>query len=240
MRYAGLVLGIAAALLFSRLGVWQLDRLHQRRAHNALLAERMAAAPLDITSSLTAAGVPLDSLQYRRARAAGVFDFSREFVDGGKSYRGAPGVHLLTPLRVTDGSAILVDRGWAFAPDAQTVAEPALVEPDSAVVEGVLVVPAGRRAVRPDTLRIGYPLFPLVLRRTAAPDSLPAGLAIPELPALDEGPHLSYAVQWFSFAAIALVGGMILGWRRGRTVPQMPQSRRAAEDAEWQRTRNRR
>jgi surfeit locus 1 family protein len=217
VRAVGPILGMLLALLVARLGVWQLDRLHQRRAHNALLAERMAAPPLDITRSANAAGVPPDSLQYRRARAAGAFDFSRELVDGGKSYRGAPGVHLLTPLRVADGTAILVDRGWAFAPDAQTVTESALVEPHSTVVEGVLVVPAGRRAIRPDTLRIGYPLFPLVLRRTAAPDSLPAGLAIPDLPALDEGPHLSYAVQWFSFAAIALVGGVILGWRHGRS-----------------------
>lgn len=216
MRYGGLVLGIAAALLFTRLGVWQLDRLHQRRVHNALLAQRVAAPPLDLTSGAAVAGVPPESLQYRRVRAAGAFDFSRELVDGEKSYRGAPGVHLLTPLRVANGTAILVDRGWAFAADARSVDEPALAEAESTVVEGLLVVPAGRRAVRPDTLRLGYPLLPLVLRRTAAPDSLPSGLAIPELPALNEGPHLSYALQWFSFAAIALVGGALLTWRRGR------------------------
>ncbi len=219
MRAIGPILGVLLAILFARLGVWQLDRLHQRRAHNALLAQRMAEPPLDLTSEAMTAGVRLDSLQYRRVRAGGAFDFSRELIDGEKSYRGAPGVHLLTPLRRADGSAILVDRGWAFAADARSVDQAALAEAESTVVEGVLVVPAGRRAIRPDTLRLGYRLFSLVLRRTAAPDSLPAGLAIPELPALDEGPHLSYAVQWFSFAVIALVGGAILGWRRGKSGP---------------------
>jgi surfeit locus 1 family protein len=213
VRYAGLVIGVAAALAFTRLGIWQLDRLHQRRALNALLAQRMAAAPVDLAQTGGAAPPALDTLRYRRARAAGVFDFTREVVQGGASYQGSPGVHVLTPLRLTDGGAVLVDRGWAFSGDAQTVDQAALAEPESATVEGVLLAPAGRRAVRPDTLRLGYPLFRLVLRRTVAPASLPSGLAVPELAPLSEGPHLSYAVQWFSFAVIAIVGGAILTWR---------------------------
>ena len=43
------------------------------------------------------------------------------------------------------------------------------------------------------------------------------GLALPRpvpAPALDEGPHRMYAIQWFAFAAIALVGGGIWLWRR--------------------------
>lgn len=217
VRYAGIVLGVAVALLCARLGIWQLHRLHQRRAHNALLTGRLAAAPLDLAGAAAVAGRAPDSLAYRRARASGVFDFAREMVDGEKSYRGAPGVYLLTPLRLADGSAVLVNRGWAFAADAATVDRATLVEPESTRVEGVLVVPSGRRAIRPDTLSLPYAVLPLVLRRTVAPDTLPAGLMIPELPPLGEGPHLSYAVQWFSFAAIALVGGAILTWRRGVT-----------------------
>jgi cytochrome oxidase assembly protein ShyY1 len=48
----------------------------------------------------------------------------------------------------------------------------------------------------------------------AAMDSTPARVAPP---ALDDGPHLSYAIQWFSFAAIALVGSYVVV-RRGRAV----------------------
>jgi surfeit locus 1 family protein len=214
VRYAGIVLGVAVALLCARLGVWQLDRLRQRRAHNALLTDRLAAPPLEVVGAAVIAGHAPDSLAYRRARATGVFDFAHEIVDGEKSYRGAPGVNLLTPLRLVDGSAVLVNRGWAFAADAATVDRATLVEPASARVEGVLVLPSGRRAIRPDTLRLPYALLPVVLRRTVAPDTLPAGLALPDLPPLSEGPHLSYAVQWFSFATIALVGGAILTWRR--------------------------
>lgn len=60
---------------------------------------------------------------------------------------------------------------------------------------------------------VGRPVAPYLLVQTADADpgtprdSTPARL---ELPVLDEGPHRSYAVQWFSFAAIAAVGGVVL------------------------------
>jgi cytochrome oxidase assembly protein ShyY1 len=39
-----------------------------------------------------------------------------------------------------------------------------------------------------------------------------------EVPALDEGPHLSYAIQWFFFAAVAVVGAgyVVAQGRKGR------------------------
>jgi cytochrome oxidase assembly protein ShyY1 len=49
-----------------------------------------------------------------------------------------------------------------------------------------------------------------VLRRTESPAATPANLAVVPLPELTGGPHLSYAVQWFSFAAIAVVGSVVL------------------------------
>jgi cytochrome oxidase assembly protein ShyY1 len=55
-----------------------------------------------------------------------------------------------------------------------------------------------------------------ILRRTEGPSGLPTGLAVPPLPALDDGPHLTYALQWFSFAVIAVVGGALLS-RRPKT-----------------------
>jgi cytochrome oxidase assembly protein ShyY1 len=41
------------------------------------------------------------------------------------------------------------------------------------------------------------------------------------LPELSEGPHLSYAIQWFSFAVVALVGSAILV-RRDRRAKRGP------------------
>ncbi|MDH3496613.1 MAG: SURF1 family protein [Gemmatimonadota bacterium] len=211
MRYAALILGLGAAALFTRLGVWQLDRLDQRRALNTALETRLAAPPIALTTGVVAT---VDSLTFRRVRASGVFAFADEVVEGGRTFRGAPGAYLLTPLRFADGSAVLVLRGWSYAPDGMTVERGAVVEAESVTVEGVLLPVAGRWSVRPDTLPRGYPLLPLVLRRTTPPPALPERLAIVALPPRDNGPHLAYAIQWFAFAVIALVGGVILARRQ--------------------------
>jgi surfeit locus 1 family protein len=211
MRFAPLLLGFGVAAVCFRLGLWQLDRHAERRAWNTQVETRLAAAPLLLTSG--AAGAGTDSLGYRRARAAGTFAFAEQTVEVNRSHQGAPGVFVLTPLRLADGTAILVNRGWTFAPDGMTADLDALAEPDTAVVEGILLAPAGRFAVQPESLGLGYPLFPLVLRRTGARSWMPRGLTPAALPPRDGGPHLSYAFQWFAFAVIAAVGGTLLARR---------------------------
>jgi surfeit locus 1 family protein len=220
-RYAALVIGIAAAVLFVRLGIWQLSRRAERRAHNQILTTRLALPPLVLGAGSRWLSAP-DTLRYRRAAAAGRFDFTREMVEIGRSRQGAPGVHLVTPLLLTDSVAVLVDRGWTYSPDGMTVDGTALREPDSAVVEGVLGLASGRFGIRPDTMRLGYPVLPLMLHRTVPSPGMPAPLRAVDLPASSDGPHLSYAIQWFSFAAIAVVGGALLARRDARPRPAAP------------------
>ena len=219
MRLAALLLGFGVAAVCARLGVWQLDRHAERRAWNAQVEARLAAPPLLLASA--AAGAAADSLAYRRAQAAGTFAFADQTIEVNRSHQGVPGVFVLTPLRFADGTGILVNRGWTFAPDAMTADLGVLVEPESTSVEGILLPPAGRFAVRPESLAVTYPLFPLVLRRTAAPAAAPRGLTPAVLPPRDAGPHLSYAFQWFAFATIAAVGGVLLA-RRPPTARRRP------------------
>lgn len=216
-----MVVGILAAAICGRLGMWQLDRLEQRRARNALIESGLALPPVDLEFT----GLQ-DSLQFRRSTATGVFDFARQVVVVGRSYQGVPGVHVVTPLQLSDGSAVLVERGWAPSPDGRTVDLGRFAEPDSVDLEGVLhqaeaenrLVPAESwpiyvTAVNPAQLvdRFSYPLRPAVLRRTSEARS--PQLRSVQLPELTNGPHLSYAVQWFTFATIALVGGGILAFK---------------------------
>jgi len=219
-----LVIAVVAAAVCARLGIWQLARNGERRAWNREVERRMSMPPLQLRSGVSA--VPADSLAYRRASATGIFVFLDEVVERNRSLQGAPGVHVLTPLRLADGTAVLVNRGWTYAPDAMTADLRALREADTAVVDGVLFPPVGRGAVVPDSLRVGYPVLPLVLRRTTRTATQPANLALAPLPPRDAGPHLSYAVQWFAFATIALVGGTVLATRsvpsRGGATPRSP------------------
>jgi surfeit locus 1 family protein len=181
----GATVALAVAVVCVRLGFWQLDRLAQRRAHNAALAARLALPPLAVVR-----GTLADSALNRRLTARGVYDFAHELIRPGKSFDGTPGVSLVTPLRIADGSTVLVERGWVPSPDARHVDQTLYREADTAAVEGIGTDEHDGA---------------LILRQSgiAAPRGLPRRWPGP---ALDDGPHLSYAIQWFSFAVIIVVG----------------------------------
>jgi len=219
------LLALVGALLVAavcvRLGLWQLDRLHQRRAYNALVAAARARPELELP-------LPVDSLRDRRLRAHGAYDYARERLWHGRSYEGIPGVDFVTPLRLSDGTAVLVDRGWAPSPDGYHVDQPAYREGDSAVVEGLgMAAPRGRGDVDPAALRdsLPYPLLSVVIQQLPPSTTLhrppPLHLTRWPLPALSDGPHLSYVVQWFSFAVIIVVGSLVL--LRQRSIWERPE-----------------
>lgn len=216
------VIAVAAAATCVRLGVWQLDRLAERRAHNAAVRAARARPPLELAGALPP--IPADSARDRRLTARGRYDFDHERLGRARSYEGVPGVSLITPLRLADGSAVLVDRGWVPSPDAARVGPLAYRGGESVAVEveglGV-VAPRGRGDVDPRTLAdsLPYPLLPFVLqvlppdRPSARPPELPRRWPAPRL---GDGPHLSYAIQWFSFAVIIVAGSIALYRRRPR------------------------
>jgi len=183
---------------------WQLDRLHQRRARNAATAARLALPPLEVRGPTTA-----DSAAQRRVVAHGVYDFAAEQTWVGRSFQGTPGVALITPLRLADSSAVLVDRGWVPSPDAFHVDHTVYREPDTAKVTGIALIPPRGRG---DVSVAGFLPFVIQLETRDPAAGLPRRWPPP---AFDDGPHLSYAIQWFSFALIALVGTAVL-IRRGR------------------------
>lgn len=207
---------VLAAALFTRLGFWQLARLHAKVQRNVAIASQQSAQPVEFAS------LPRDTAlaHYRRTRAAGRLDFDHEFVLSGRTHQGSPGVELVTPLRL-EGSdtAVLVNRGWVYSPDGASVDRARWREPDAATVTGYVeqyAPDAGTTSARSDprivrrvsrreaSSRIPYPLAPYYLVQTG--DTASSHPVRREMPALDEGPHLGYAIQWFGFAVIALVG----------------------------------
>ncbi len=203
----GAIVALAIAVLCVEAGFWQLRRLGARRARNAVVAARLALPPLAVTG----AGVPADSALNRRLVAQGVYDYGHERVWPGRSFEGTPGVALLTPLRLSDGSAVLVDRGWVPSPDAFHVDPAPYREADTVTVEGLAIaLPPPARTDSP-----GYPVLPFGILNQVASAGLPRRWPPP---LLDNGPHLSYAIQWFSFAVIIVVGTIALLRRPGATI----------------------
>ena len=234
----GTLLVLAVAATCVRLGLWQLDRLEERQARNAVAEARMALPPVD------ADALPLDTAgaAYRRIRLAGSCP-ADHLILAARSRHGSPGVHLLCLFRTAAGRDVLLDRGWLPSADARTVDPGHLVSvPQDTLIEALAIpFPRGESA-RPvaaePTIALdaaGVELTepgPRVIYRlnraqasAATAVSLggwyaqaigPAGvLPVPaETPDLGEGPHLGYAVQWFSFAAIALIGWIAIVARR--------------------------
>ena len=220
------VFAVLAAALFVRLGFWQLARLHAKVQRNVTIAAQQRAAPVPFSS------LPRDTAaaHYRRASATGVFDYQSELVASGRTYQGSPGVDLLTPLRLAGSdTVVLVDRGWVYSPDASSVDRTRWRERDSVTVEGYVeqyapdagatAVPKDPRLVRRITRRdvasrISQPLAPYYLVQTG--DTASSHPVRRGMPALDEGPHRGYAIQWFAFAAIALGGAVTVAVRERR------------------------
>ena len=209
MQRRDLGLAVAAVLVAGLCvagGIWQLNRLAARRARNAALAARLALPPLRVQSDITA-----DSARQRRVVAHGIYDFSAERTWPGRSFEGTPGVALITPLRLPGGSAVLVDRGWVPSPDAFHVDLALYREADTVTVTGIALIPPRGRG---DVVVVGFLPFVIQLETPHPPPARGLPRRWPP-PAFDNGPHLAYAVQWFSFALIALVGTAVL-IRKGR------------------------
>ena len=238
-----IVIGAALLLagLFVRLGFWQVSRYHQRVAANRVRATRASEPRLDWSSGTSEVPSDTTGLVWRRVRARGRYDRDREVVLRGRSFEGRPGVEVLTPLIVGD-VAILVLRGWLASPDGLRVdlsrSWPAIWSDSNRVtVEGTLIPDAAGHAGQPLTFdrgdgggkylvlagadldiigaRLPYPLRPQIIRLSGGGRDI---AALRELPLAEpgNGPHAGYAIQWFSFALITIIGTGIL-LRRERT-----------------------
>lgn len=183
----------------------------------------------------------LTEMEYREVLVKGVYDFEHEVALRNQAYLNQYGVHLLTPLKI-DGSEtwILVDRGWIPGTDFEAgkedgnwnqYAEKGIVEvsgilrasqdkPDFGRIKDPVPTPGGERVTAWNLAnltqiqkQVPYPILPVYIMQS--PD--PAWTDLPYRGELDleitEGPHLGYAIQWFTFASILLLGYPVFLYR---------------------------
>jgi surfeit locus 1 family protein len=221
-----LIISLAFAAGCARLGFWQLARRKQRLAMNARIESRILAAPIPVA---TIDGDTTKS-RFSRAVVSGTPDYGHEILLTYKGHDGSPGVDVFTPVRVpTLDSAVLVNRGWVYSPDGSSIELSRWRDTTntfSGYVDSFESAPGD--SVRGQRIRrvsyqaiaraIPYPIkrfYVVALDDSASTEAPPATPRIIRLgaPKLDEGPHLSYAFQWFGFATIALVGGATVAAR---------------------------
>lgn len=213
---------LAAMAFMAGLGVWQLDRLEQRRAYNAQLEAKLASPPLTVDGN-ELPEAPADLVD-RQAVVSGEYDYAHQIALKNQSYQGQPGVHLVTPLRI-DGSnsAILINRGWVPYQEGTPERWAQFDEPAPAQLLGYLQksqkLPNGATTQIPETPQsawyrldieaiapqMPYSLLPVYLDLAPEMERSRTALPVRVEPEIEisEGSHLSYALQWFAFALIA-------------------------------------
>ena len=233
------VLVLVLVVVMVNLGFWQLRRLDERQERNALVRGRMAEPVVGIEDLLEPSddAAAAEDVLYRRVEASGRYLADEELLVRSRSLDGSPGAWVLAPLETADGEAVVVNRGWVPVTDPRGEVPDDARAPEGAVeIEG-LVFPTQERGrfgprdpqdeeleslARADVERLQaqvdpdlYPAYvQLREQQPAQQGELPVLLDPPEL---DEGPHLSYAVQWFIFSTIALVGYPLVLRRVART-----------------------
>ena len=221
------LLVLAGGALCVRLGIWQLDRLAQRRAFNAHIESMWAADPLTLD------GQPaqnLTTMEYRAVTVSGTYDFENQIVLRNRYYNNEYGYNLLTPLLLDNGSAVLVERGWipadgnASPADWRKYDQPGRVtvtgqirlgqtKPELGGVPDPTLTPGQTRLdfwniVNLERIQeqVPYPLLNVFVQPNVDPyDTEPPIPYQPEIE-LTEGPHFGYALQWFTFATILVTG----------------------------------
>jgi surfeit locus 1 family protein len=206
---------LAAVVVFVLAGNWQ----HRRMLEKEALEVRMRAAAALAPVALPAGVDDWNAWRFRPVLARGEYDARHQILIDNKVHEGRIGYDVVTPLRLGDGRAVLVDRGWAAAGPTRAVLPD--VPPPKGTIElrgridippadyyelGDRKPPAGPLWQHLDPARYaqatGIAVLPIVIE---AVDPQPVDGLVRDWAAPDAGveKHLSYMLQWYTFAAMA-------------------------------------
>lgn len=229
--------GLGFAVLFMFLGLWQLDRLDERQARNAAIVARSDEPVRPLAGLIADHEGDEDKLAHRRTTVVGTYRADEEFLSVGRVYGDIVGTLVVTPLDLEDGSVLMVIRGVAPSgiagppavgyevPRGEVTVEGLIGEGEAPLRIGEADPPSGTiesisriDLAFIDTWVEGNVLPFTLLLDTQSPPSTTEPTRIPS-EELSDGSHLGYAVQWFAFAIIAVVGLGALLRRAARIEP---------------------
>jgi len=233
------VLCLALVVTMVNLALWQIRRLHQREDFNSTVRSHSNQPVAPIADVLTQ-GVEPGSVEWRRVTVTGTYLAARQVVVENLSQDGEAGRNVVDPIELSDGSVLIVNRG--FVPGTDAVPAPpggtvTLVgqlrrsdvrrtgQPTDA--SGVALTQIRRIDIPLLTAQLGggalvQPMYLQLLTSTPAEGKYPANVA---QPVLDNGPHLSYTIQWFVFSLCVIVG-WVLAIRRSMATRSGKQRKR--------------
>jgi cytochrome oxidase assembly protein ShyY1 len=221
-----LALAVVFAIVCSMLGMWQFQRRAEARAAIDVVEANYDRQPTPVDEVLPTLDSYEPSQQWTPVLLRGEYLIDEELLARNRPLNGQPGFEVLTPLQLSDGTVFIVNRGWVSigsrqdTPDAVPEAPNGPVSVVARLKAGEPTLP-GRSApagtnqiatIQLDEIseRLGLPTYTAAYGLVASENPEPAEAPVPTIkPEPDEGPHLSYALQWFVFALIGFIG---LGW----------------------------
>lgn len=246
-RVVWFVVAVGCALLTARFGIWQLSRAHTKLANAALVAERSRLAPL-AGSELARDPVAAEGQWQRPIALTGEWVTAHTVFLMNRTMDERSGFYVMTPLRLPDGSSVLVQRGWVPRDDADPLKVPAIAMPGGAVKVFGHAAPwpshwidIGHGADGPVRQNVelvafssesGLALRPLTVVEDATPgnagDHLRRDWPVPEV---GVATNYGYAVQWFAMSVGFLglyVWLQFIRPRRKAPADVFPESQKAA------------
>lgn len=222
------VMLLALALVFARLGHWQL----QRKAEKTELFNQFDNAPAMGISEALAEG-----RRFARVEGFGRFDSERHVLLDNRMFRGRPGVNVLTPFYVEGGPVVLVNRGWLPLPPDRKSFPDIPTDGNARTIRGRLNLlrTQGPRLGEADVLvpdrwpqlvtyldpeplsgALGYEVPPWLLQLDADETGGFEGRDW-QAAVMEPATHGGYAVQWFALSLAAVIIWITLGVRSANT-----------------------
>lgn len=211
---------VLLAAICTRLGFWQMHKLDLRLDRNTLVTKHFGAEPVDLMTALPDGKKVDKTNEWTRVTAVGTYDLEHQVTVKFVTRDGAPGADVVTPLVLPSGEAVLVDRGWIETENNMTKPDPPAPPSGTVTIEGWLRQNSGAgknatvpsdgqiRAISSTVLADDMPYelvngYVNLQKETPAPA---ASLTAEPKPELGQGPHFFYALQWWFFALLAIVG----------------------------------
>jgi cytochrome oxidase assembly protein ShyY1 len=246
-RWGGyLAVVIVFAVACGLLSWWQWSRRAEAVEEIQRVDTNYDATPVELAAVLP----KLDSWRiddrWLPVTMTGTYLTEQQLLVRNRPYNGASGYEVLVPFRLDNGRVFVVDRGWVptgssiEAPDAVPAPPAGQVTVVARLKAGEPELP-GRTAPKGQLATIHLPsvaaltgeqtytgAYGLLASEDPAPADAPPSPALK--PEADEGPHLSYALQWIAFGVLAFVA-LFWAFRRERRIGALPANEQAAARA---------
>lgn len=203
------------------LGRWQFDRRTEVVTNINKIKNNYSATPLGIDQARGQFQKLDPAMEWTPVSLKGHYETADQRVVRNRPLNGHPGYEVVVPLKLVSGDTVIIDRGWLPIGNREAGHPDTVPQP----VSGQVTVVARLRPAEPQVNRgapagqlasidltnyakeLDYPILTGAYGElaTESPAAVvnPAGFA---MPSIDEGSHLSYAMQWFAFGVLAFVG----------------------------------